>query len=59
VRCLKINDFGGWPEFVAAQIAITFSQKSNSSQNSMPLQTGSGSSVVPPWGKYLYTMTAV
>jgi hypothetical protein len=36
-------NFGGWPEFAAAQIAITFLGKSNSSQKSMPLQTGSGS----------------
>jgi hypothetical protein len=51
IRAVRVyGNFGGWPEFAAAQIAITFSRKSNSSQKSMPLQTGSGSRLVPPMG---------
>ena len=60
IRAVRLKyDFGDWPEFAAAQIAITFCRKSNSSQKSMPLQTGSGSCVVPPWCGYLYTMYGV
>jgi hypothetical protein len=51
IRAVRLyGNFGDWPEFAAAQIAITFSKKSNSSQKSMPLQRCSGSCVVPPMG---------